>query len=342
MAGLLDKIEEIGGQAPARIKQSECMDSLEEIRLEYLGRKGLLTSILHGVKDASAQERPLIGKQANLLKNKLAGLIDQRRQELEQHRTQSELASGRIDVTLPGSRPWTGSIHPLNQVLERINEIFFGMGFALAEGPEVEDEFHNFDALNTPEDHPARAEQDTMYLEGGMLLRSHTSPVQIRHMLSHQPPVRIIAPGRVFRRDTPDATHSPVFHQVEGLYVDKNVTFGDLRYTLEQFAMQMFGSGAKLRFRPSFFPFTEPSAEVDISCIFCDGKGCKVCKQVGWIELLGCGMVDPNVFDSVGYDNERYTGFAFGMGIDRICMTFNGVNDIRLFLESDVAFLSQF
>ncbi len=342
MAALLEMVEKFAAEAPVRIEQAANLDGLEELRLEYLGRKGRLTSILQGVKGAPAEERPLIGKQANLLKNKLAGLIEERKQELESQRAQSELEGGRIDVTLPGSRRWAGSIHPLNQVHERVNEIFFGMGFALAEGPEVEDEFHNFDALNTPEDHPARTEQDTMYLEGGMLLRSHTSSVQIRQMQSHQPPVRVIAPGRVFRRDTADATHSPVFHQVEGLYVDENVTFGDLRYTLEQFAVQMFGRGAKLRFRPSFFPFTEPSAEVDISCIFCDGKGCSVCKQVGWIELLGCGMVDPNVFDTVGYDSERYTGFAFGMGIDRICMIFNGVNDIRLFLQSDVAFLSQF
>ena len=212
----------------------------------------------------------------------------------------------------------------------------------MAEGPEVEDEFHNFDALNTPPDHPARDSQDTIYLEGGLLLRSHTSPVQVRHMQSHQPPVRIIAPGRVFRRDTPDASHSPVFHQLEGLYVDDQVTFGDLKYTLEQFIHQLFGPSARVRFRPSFFPFTEPSAEMDCLCVFCGGRGCGICKKSGWIELLGCGMVDPNVFEAVGYDPERWTGFAFGFGIDRICMLVHGINDIRLFLESNVEFLSQF
>ncbi|MEA1996059.1 MAG: phenylalanine--tRNA ligase subunit alpha, partial [Gemmatimonadota bacterium] len=229
-----------------------------------------------------------------------------------------------------------------NQTLARMCEIFFSMGFAVADGPEVEDDFHNFDALNTPQDHPARDDHDTFYLDDGNLLRSHTSPVQVRYMQANEPPVRIIAPGRVFRRDTVDASHSPVFHQIEGLYVDEHVSFGDLKYTLEQFAHQLFGPDARLRFRPSFFPFTEPSAEVDCWCIFCKGKGCSVCKGSGWIELLGCGMVHPNVFKAVGYDPERWTGFAFGMGIDRFCMLIHGINDIRLFLESDVSFLSQF
>jgi len=342
MSAYLEKIESLAGQAPGRIERAESLQELEALRLGYLGRKGQVTQILHSLGQVPARQRREIGKRANELKEKITRLIKAREAQLEKERFGREIAAHRMDVTLPGSRPWTGSIHPLNRTQAQINEIFFSMGFSLAEGPEVEDEFHNFEALNTPADHPARDVQDTFYLEGGLLLRSHTSPVQVRHMQAHQPPVRIISPGRVFRRDTPDASHSPVFHQVEGLYVDEHVTFGDLKYTLEQFALQLFGPGGKLRFRPSFFPFTEPSAEVDCKCVFCSGKGCRVCKQTGWLEILGCGMVHPNVYKAVGYDPERWTGFAFGMGIDRICMLLHGINDIRLFYESDVNFLSQF
>jgi len=342
MSDLIQKVEQAEKEASARIAEAKGLSDLEALRLEYLGRKGTLTEALHSLGRVSAEQRPVLGKRANQVKTLIADLLTKRRAELQQARFREELSRHKVDVTLPGSRPWSGSIHPLNQTETRLNEIFFSMGFTLAQGPEVEDEFHNFDALNTPADHPARDEQDTLYLEGGLLLRSHTSPVQIRHMQNNPPPIRIISPGRVFRRDTPDASHSPVFHQIEGLYVDEHVTFGDLKYTLEQFARQMFGPDMALRFRPSFFPFTEPSAEVDCLCVFCKGNGCSVCKQGGWLEMLGCGMVHPNVFEAVGYDPERWTGFAFGMGIDRICMLLNGINDIRLLLDSDVEFLKQF
>ncbi len=338
----LVRLEQAAREAPRRLAIARDLDELERLRLEYLGRKGLVTEALHGLGAVPAERRREVGQRVNEVKRLIGELLEQRRQELERARLDQTLAGRRVDVTLPGLAPWRGSIHPLSQALDRLCEIFFAMGFTLATGPEVEDEFHNFDALNTPDDHPARDAHDTFYLEGGLLLRSHTSTVQIRHMQAHRPPIRVIAPGRVFRRDTVDASHSPIFHQIEGLYVDEGVTFGDLRFTLEQFARQLFGPEARLRFRPSFFPFTEPSAEVDVWCIFCHGKGCSVCKGTSWIEVLGCGMVNPRVFEAVGYDPERWTGYAFGMGIDRICMLLYGVRDIRLFLESDSAFLSQF
>ena len=337
----LEKLEQAENQAPGRIAVAG-PETLEALRLEYLGRKGIVTATLQSLGKLPAEDRPALGKRANETKNLIAGLIENRQAELEEERLAREIAGTRIDVTLPGTSPWRGGLHPITRALDRLVEIFFSLGFTIADGPEVDDEFHNFDALNTPEHHPARDAQDTLYLKNGLLLRSQTSTVQVRYMMSHRPPVRIIAPGRVFRRDTPDASHSPIFHQLEGLYVDENVTFGDLKYTLAQFAKQMFGQDTTVRFRPSFFPFTEPSAEVDCRCVFCAGKGCPVCKQSGWMEILGCGMVDPAVFEAVGYDPERWTGFAFGMGIDRICMALSNVNDIRMFLESDLGFLSQF
>ncbi|MCE5271687.1 phenylalanine--tRNA ligase subunit alpha [bacterium] len=342
MKQYLEQLEQAEKEAPARIDAAANVEELEALRLQYLGRKGVLTAALQGLGSLAAEERPVLGKRANEAKNFLAALIDRRTAELEEKRLAEAVAKSRLDVTLPGARGWDGGLHPLTLTLDRLVEIFFSLGFTVADGPEVEDEFHNFDALNTPADHPARDSQDTFYLADGRLLRSQTSTVQVRYMQANQPPVRIIAPGRVYRRDTPDASHSPIFHQLEGLYVDQGVTFGDLKYTLEQFAHQMFGPGSSLRFRPSFFPFTEPSAEVDVRCVFCKGKGCSVCKQTGWMEILGCGMVDPAVFQAVGYDPERWTGFAFGMGIDRICMTMMGINDIRLLLESELGFLSQF
>lgn len=342
MIKCIEQLELAEKEAPGRIEQAVAVEELETLRLQYLGRKGVVTMALQGLGGLSPEERPLLGKRANETKNMLTALIDKRAGELEQKRLDEAVAKSRIDVTLPGARGWDGGLHPLSLTLDRLVEIFFSLGFTVADGPEVEDEFHNFDALNTPADHPARDSQDTFYLKDGSLLRSQTSTVQVRYMQANKPPVRIIAPGRVFRRDAPDASHSPVFHQLEGLYVDEGVTFGDLKYTLGQFARQMFGRDAELRFRPSFFPFTEPSAEVDVRCVFCKGKGCSVCKQTGWMEILGCGMVDPAVFEAVGYDPERWTGFAFGMGIDRICMTMMGVNDIRLLLESEAGFLSQF
>ncbi len=342
MIKYIEQLELAEKEAPGRIDRAVAIEELEALRLQYLGRKGVVTMALQGLGGLAPEERPVLGKRANETKTTLTALIDRRAAELEQKRLDEAVAKSRIDVTLPGARGWDGGLHPLSLTLDRLVEIFFSLGFTVADGPEVEDEFHNFDALNTPADHPARDSQDTFYLKDGSLLRSQTSTVQVRYMQANKPPVRIIAPGRVFRRDAPDASHSPVFHQLEGLYVDEGVAFGDLKYTLGQFARQMFGRDAELRFRPSFFPFTEPSAEVDVRCVFCKGKGCSVCKQTGWMEILGCGMVDPAVFEAVGYDPERWTGFAFGMGIDRICMTMMGINDIRLLLESEAGFLSQF
>ncbi len=342
MIKYIEQLELAEKEAPGRIDRAVAIEELEALRLQYLGRKGVVTMALQGLGGLAPEERPVLGKRANETKTTLTALIDRRAAELEQKRLDEAVAKSRIDVTLPGARGWDGGLHPLSLTLDRLVEIFFSLGFTVADGPEVEDEFHNYDALNTPADHPARDSQDTFYLKDGSLLRSQTSTVQVRYMQANKPPVRIIAPGRVFRRDAPDASHSPVFHQLEGLYVDEGVAFGDLKYTLGQFARQMFGRDAELRFRPSFFPFTEPSAEVDVRCVFCKGKGCSVCKQTGWMEILGCGMVDPAVFEAVGYDPERWTGFAFGMGIDRICMTMMGINDIRLLLESEAGFLSQF
>ena len=342
MSGIIENLDSLQAAAGEKINSAGNIDALESLRVEYLGKKGALTKVLQSLGSVSAEERPLIGKRANEVKTALTELIDTTREKLESLAFQARLESTSVDVTLPGQRTWRGSIHPLSQTIEQLVEISFALGFTVADGPEIEDEWHNFDALNTPKEHPARDEHDTFFLEGGLLLRSHTSPVQVRYMLNNQPPIRIVAPGRVYRRDTVDASHSPVFHQIEGLYVDENVTFGDLKYTLQQFVSQLFGKKVVLRFRPSFFPFTEPSAEVDCQCVFCSGKGCTVCKYSGWMELLGCGMVHPNVFRQVGYDPERWTGFAFGMGIDRICMNQRGIKDIRLFLESDVNFLEQF
>ncbi|MFC2088342.1 phenylalanine--tRNA ligase subunit alpha, partial [Calditrichota bacterium] len=247
-----------------------------------------------------------------------------------------------IDLTLPGRKTFIGRMHPLSIVLEEIKRIFYNMGFRVEDGPEIETDFYNFEALNIPKDHPARDMQDTLYITEDIVLRTHTSPVQIRVMQANKPPISIIAPGRVYRRDTPDASHSPFFHQVEGLVVDEGINFGDLKGVITAFAHKMFGSDIKVRFRPSFFPFTEPSAEYDFNCVFCRGKGCKVCKNTGWVEISGAGMVDPNVFDAVGYDSEEYTGYAFGMGVDRIAMLKYGIDDIRLFFENDLRFLNQF
>jgi phenylalanyl-tRNA synthetase alpha chain len=289
----------------------------------------------------SAAERPAAGARINVAKVELQAAIDARRAALEQAAVAHELAAGRIDVTLPGRGEITGGAHPITRVRLRIEELFRSAGYEVAEGPEVEDEFHNFEALNIPADHPARAMHDTFYLENGMLLRTHTSPVQIRAMRSRKPPFALIAPGRVYRCDS-DVSHSPMFHQVEGLLVDTNVSFANLKSVLHQFMESLFERTLAMRLRPSYFPFTEPSAEVDISCVLCSGQGCRVCKQTGWLEVAGCGMVHPNVFRACGIDAERYTGFAFGFGIERLAMLRYGVNDLRLFYDNDLRFLAQF
>jgi phenylalanyl-tRNA synthetase alpha chain len=315
---------------------------LEEVRVRFLGRQGELTQLLRSLGSLAAAERPLVGAAANEAKRELEALLERRLVEARETERAETRRRQRLDLTLPGRRPPLGAIHPLTRVHDEIVTVFAGLGFSVAEGPEIETDYYNFEALNIPADHPARDMQDTFYLPGGLLLRTHTSPVQVRTMLARRPPVRIVVPGRVHRRDIPDATHSPVFHQVEGLAVDRHVTMADLKGTLELFAREMFGERSRIRFRPSFFPFTEPSAEVDVLCFLCGGEGCRVCKQSGWLEILGSGMVHPRVLENVGYDPEEFTGWAFGMGIERIAMLKYGVDDIRLFYENDLRFLAQF
>ena len=311
---------------------------IEAVRIKYLSRKGVLPQVMQELRNVAPEERPVFGKTVNELKNELTDRIKMKQGQL----TASAGGGQSFDLSQPGQWKALGTRHPITQVTDRITSIFQSLGFTVADGPDVETVWNNFDSLNTPADHPSRDEQDTFYLENGDLMRCHTSPVQVRYMLSHKPPVRIIAPGRCYRRDTPDATHSANFHQVEGLFVDENVSLADLKGTLSYFAKEMMGSKVKVRFRPHFFPFTEPSVEVDFTCHVCHGKGCRVCKNSGWIEILGAGMVDPNVFNAVGYDSSDVTGFAFGMGIERITMILFGIHDIRDLYENDVRFLSQF
>lgn len=336
---MIERIREIEMSAVREIESCSDLQTLDDIRVRYLGRKGSLTLILRGIGDLPADERPRVGKAAGLAKRRLTEALQTRKAVLEKA---ASTRSDFLDMTLPGRGRPLGKRHPLTAVTEEIVEIFHGMGFAVAEGPEVESDYYNFEALNIPPDHPVRDDHDTFYLDNGMLLRTQTSPVQIRTMERTSPPVRVICPGRCFRNDTPDATHAPVFHQVEGLYVDRDVTFGDLKGVWACFVRQMFGKEMKVRFRPDFFPFTEPSVECALSCVSCGGSGCRVCKYTGWLEIAGAGMVDPAVFEYVGYDPEMYSGYAFGMGIERIAMLKYGIRDIRLFLENDMRFLRQF
>ncbi|HET9491889.1 MAG TPA: phenylalanine--tRNA ligase subunit alpha [Methylomirabilota bacterium] len=335
------RVDPLAEEARAAIARASASADLEQLRVRYLGRQGRLTLLLRSLGTLPARERPLVGAAANEAKRELEALLELRLGETREAERRQERARQRLDLTLPGRRPPLGARHPLTRVQDESVAIFLGLGFAVAEGPEVEDDYHNFEALNIPRDHPARDMQDTFYLSEDTLLRTHTSPVQIRIMQTQRPPVRIICPGRVYRRDA-DITHSPMFHQVEGLAVDRNVSMADLKGTLELFAREMFGPRSKIRFRPSFFPFTEPSAEVDVLCFRCGGSGCRVCKQSGWLEILGSGMVHPQVLRNVGYDPEEVTGWAFGMGIERIAMLKYGVDDIRLFFEDDVRMLRQF
>lgn len=314
--------------------------SLDQLRVKYLGRQGLLTLALREIGKLPPAERPLLGKLANEVKNTIDHLIATRLAEVQAQRLQRDLLSQTIDVTLPGRTPPRGHKHPLTQVLEDVEEIFHGLGFQVAEGPEVELDYYNFEALNIPQDHPARDMQDTFYVSDEVVLRTHTSPVQIRAMEKQRPPIRIIVPGKVYRCDA-DVRHSPMFHQIEGLMVDRHISLGHLKGVLEAFIQQFFGRSVKMRFRPSYFPFTEPSAEVDIQCSKCQGSGCQLCGS-GWLEILGSGMVHPALYSFVGYDSEEFTGFAFGMGADRLAMLKYGVDDIRLFYENDLRFLQQF
>jgi phenylalanyl-tRNA synthetase alpha chain len=335
------RLREILGGARASLAEARTTVDLEAIRVKYLGRQGLITQLLRSIPSLPPEERPEMGRQANQAKAEIEALLAERLGEVRRVERERELAAQRLDLTLPGRRPPFGGLHPLTRVQNEIIDIFMGLGFSVAEGPEVESDYYNFEALNIPRDHPARDMQDTFYISEDVLLRTHTSPVQIRTMKAQRPPVRIICPGKVYRRDA-DITHSPMFQQVEGLAVDRDISMGDLKGTLELFAREMFGARTRIRFRPSYFPFTEPSAEVDVLCFLCGGEGCRVCKQSGWLEILGAGMVHPQVLRNVGYDPEEFTGWAFGMGVERIAMLKYGIDDIRLFFENDLRFLQQF
>ncbi len=332
------ELEELRSRALKELEEVRDLRALEEVRVRYLGRKGLVTAVVKGIKDLPPEARRVIGRRANELKNELEDLIRRRREELL--RAAEDQAPG-VDLTLPGRPYELGKLHPVTQILQEICEIFLRLGFDIARGPEVETDYYNFEALNIPPDHPARDMQDTFYLENGLLLRTHTSPIQIRTMLSRQPPLRIIAPGKVYRCDS-DVRHTPMFHQVEGLLVDREVSFAHLKGLLTYFAREIFGPRTRVRFRPSYFPFTEPSAEMDIQCVICRGRGCRLCGDTGWLEILGAGMVHPHVFQAVGYDPEEWRGLAFGLGVERITMLRFGIDDIRLFYENHLYFLEQF
>ncbi len=336
------RVQEVLDRALAEVAGARSTSDLEQVRVRMLGRAGQLTTLLRSLGAIPAAERPRVGEQANRAKGEVEAAIAARLEGLKAEEHRRTLAADRPDLTLPGRRPPPGAVHPLTRVTEEIIEVFEGLGFSVAEGPEVESDYYNFAALNFPDDHPARDMQDTFHLSADTLLRTHTSPVQIRTMKAQRPPVRIICLGKVYRRDILDATHSPMFHQVEGLAVDKHITMADLKATLQLFAREMFGPKSAVRFRPSFFPFTEPSAEVDVRCFKCGGDGCRFCKESGWLEILGSGMVHPNVLRNVGYDPEEVTGWAFGMGIDRVALLKYEIDDIRLFFDNDLRFLQQF
>lgn len=337
-----DEIEKIKVESTEELKKIQDLKELETFKVKYLGKKGSLTTILRGMKDLSAEERPVIGSLVNQVRDLLENLISEKEKELQRKELERRLQTENIDVTEPGKRVKLGSIHPITQIINEVEDIFLGMGYEIADGPEVEKTIYNFDKLNTPADHPARDVQDTFYITENIVLRSQTSPVQARVMENQKPPIKIICPGAVYRSDAVDSTHSPVFHQLEGLVVDKNISMADLKGTLEIFAKKCLGENTKIRFRPHHFPFTEPSAEADVSCFVCGGKGCRVCKGEGWIELLGCGMVHPNVLRNCNIDPDVYSGFAFGFGIERIAMAKFGIDDMRLLYENDARFLKQF
>jgi len=335
------RVDAIAEKARAAIAAAQTTAELEAVRVTILGRSGELTQLLRSLGSVPAAERPALGAAANAAKTELEAVLEARLGSVGAAERRLRREAERVDLTLPGRRPPRGTVHPLTQVHDEIVSIFAGLGFSVAQGPEIETDYYNFEALNLPRDHPARDMQDTFYFSEDTLLRTHTSPVQIRAMQAQRPPIRIIVPGRVYRRDA-DITHSPMFTQVEGLAVDRAISMGDLKGTLELFAREMFGPRSRIRFRPSFFPFTEPSAEVDVLCFLCGGDGCRVCKQSGWLEILGCGMVHPQVLRNVNYDPEDVTGWAFGMGIERVAMLKYGIDDIRLFFENDLRFLRQF
>ena len=337
-----EEIKKIKENSLKEISSCQNEKELNEIRVKYLGKKGELTTVLRGMGALTPEERPIIGSLVNQIRDELEELISKKEKEFKKEELKKKLENENIDVTEPSKKIKLGSLHPITQIIEEVEEIFLGMGYQIADGPEVEKAIYNFDKLNTPPDHPARDLQDTFYITDDIVLRSQTSPVQARVMENQKPPIKIICPGTVYRSDSVDATHSPVFHQIEGLVVDKNIAMTDLKGTLEMFAKKCLGENTKIRFRPHHFPFTEPSAEADVSCFVCGGKGCKVCKGEGWIELLGCGMVHPNVLENCGINSKEYSGFAFGFGVERIAMAKFGIEDMRLLYENDVRFLKQF
>lgn len=336
------QLEAIEKQAFAELESAQDLKALDAVRVKYLGKKGELTAILKQMGKLSAEERPVIGQLANQIRAQIEEKLEETKTELEGKMLDQRLATETLDVTVPGKRSVLGKKHPISIVLDELKEIFMGMGFDVAQGPEVELDYYNFEALNIPKDHPARDTQDTFYINDNVVLRTQTSPMQIRVMEKQKPPIRIIAPGRVYRSDALDATHSPLFHQVEGLVVDKNITMADLKGTLEVFVKRLYGEDSVVRFRPHHFPFTEPSAELDVQCFNCHGEGCRLCKGEGWIEILGCGMVHPKVLENCGIDPEEYSGFAFGIGLERLVMRRYNIDDLRLFYENDVRFLNQF
>jgi phenylalanyl-tRNA synthetase alpha chain len=338
---MMNELQKLEKDALAELEAAETEEQISNIKIKYIGRKGLLTALLRKIVQVPDAEKPVYGKLCNELKNRLNDIFNERMQQHAANRKQNVLLKERIDVTLPGNAVWCGRKHPVVQVRQEICSIFASFGFSVVEGPEVELDYYNFEALNIPQDHPARDMQDTFYISDNIVLRTHTSPVQVRVMEKTRPPLRILSPGKVYRRDS-DISHTPMFHQIEGLLVDEGICFGDLKGILTTFLKKFFGESTFLRFRPSFFPFTEPSAEVDIRCVICGGSGCRVCGQSGWLEILGSGMVDPAVFENVGYDSEKYTGFAFGLGLERMAMLKYGISDIRLFFENDIRFIKQF
>ncbi|UTW46009.1 phenylalanine--tRNA ligase subunit alpha [bacterium SCSIO 12696] len=337
----MENLEVLAEQAKAAVNAAADAAALEEVRVEYLGKKGQLTGLLKGLGKLSPEERPKAGAQINVVKQEVQELINARKAGFEKAAIDAQLASETVDVTLPGRAAEVGGLHPVTRTMERIEAFFTKVGYDIAEGPEIEDDYHNFEALNIPSHHPARAMHDTFYINEHTVLRTHTSPVQVRTMEGKEPPIRVVCPGRVYRCDS-DLTHTPMFHQVEGLVVDKNISMADLKGTVDQFLKAFFEADLPVRFRPSYFPFTEPSAEVDIQCTNCSGKGCRVCSHTGWLEVMGCGMVHPNVFKHCDIDSDKYSGFAFGMGVERLAMLRYGVNDLRLFFENDLNFLKQF
>lgn len=339
-----EKLEALKAEALAMLEEVKDPAALAELKVKYLGKKGALTEVLRGMGSLSAEERPVIGQVANIVRGAIEEIVSVKQELFQRLETEHRLQAEKVDVTLPGRQLPQGGIHPLTKVIEQIEDIFVGMGYKVAEGPEVETDYFNFEAMNLPKNHPARDMQDSFYLTEDLLMRTHTSPVQARTMqaMKGEVPVKVICPGKVYRRDDDDATHSFQFHQIEGLVIDKHIRMSDLKGTLQQFAREMFGPSAGIRLRPSFFPFTEPSVEVDISCFKCGGDGCRLCKQSGWLEILGAGMVHPKVLEMGGYDPKEYTGFAFGMGVERIAMLKYGIDDIRHFYYNDMSFVKQF